>query len=101
MKLQQVITLIAAAEFAAGRHVDLDGVAVVDDFAVGFLPVECDRRNFGFDCAGDVERRLLRAGRAGGIVGTERTPMVGAMLALIAPMPLLGEAAPRAPAGRG
>lgn len=97
MKLQQVIALIATTEFAAGRHVDLDRVAVVDDLALAFLPVKRNGRNLGLDCAGDVERRLLRADRAGGIVCTESTPVVGAVLAFIAPMRALrGEAGPRA-----
>jgi hypothetical protein len=90
MHLQQFIGGVAELQRAALGEVELNRVAVVDDGVGGLAPGQFQRRQLRFDGGADIDRRLLRADRAGLVGGVEVAPTGRARRALITPMSAFG-----------
>ena len=86
MELHKLIRLAAGRERGAARHVDLDGVAIVDDVGDVGLVARCEVRQFGADRLDDVERRLARSGSADRKLLGDLAPLVRTVRTLVAPM---------------
>ena len=66
VELQQLMRHAVDADFAARRHIDLDGVAIVDHFQWAFLVVGGHHGARFYKGATDVQRRLRFALDTGG-----------------------------------
>ena len=87
MELQQIKALFANGQGAAGLHIHLDGVAVVQHFQRAFLVIH-GQGVFGFfKRTNDVQRRLFFAFAANREVVT---PVLRSFVAFIAPMHIMG-----------
>jgi hypothetical protein len=86
MELQQFVALVAHAQRAAGRQIDLHGVAVVDQGGLGAGVVKIERRQILLDGLADVDRALALALRTGLEGRVHLGPMGRAMVGVIAPM---------------
>ena len=86
MELDESVLLAADGDAVAGIEIDLDRVAVVDDFQGRGLVIELDRGEIGFFGAFDIDGRLALAVFAKLPGGIEIAPVIGAVGAGIAPV---------------
>ena len=86
MKLDERQRDAVDGDAAAGRVLDLDGMAVVEDFQRRELVIEMDGSEIGRLRVHDIERRLMLAGFAAGEIGREIAPMVGAVGSGVGPV---------------
>ena len=90
MELKQPIIGIAVPQDARLSHIELNGMAVIDDRVGALVPYDAQGRQLGADEVSDVERRLLQPGGAGAVGGVEIAPVGGTASAFIAPMGIGG-----------
>src|SRR5262249_30327266 len=86
MELHQPVSGVAVFQHAAVPAIQLDGVAGVDDGVGALVPYDLERVELRADRIADVDRRLLRADRAGTIRGIEVAPFGRAVCPFIAPV---------------
>ena len=83
VELQQVVAFLVDGQRAAGFHIHLYGVAVVEHLERAFLVVHAQHVLGFFKRADDVQRRLFFAGAADGEVVA---PVLRAVVAFITPV---------------
>ena len=86
MELHQFIAGAAIKNETARRIVNLDGVAVVADLERHIFIVKLDRLDFRDHRIADIDRRLPRAGLAGGKLGLHVAPAEGRVFTFVVPM---------------
>ena len=87
VELQQIVAVLVDVERAAGRHIDLNGVTVVEHFERAILVVHAEHVFGFFKRSDNVQWRLFFASATDGKVVA---PMFWAVVAFIAPMHLVG-----------
>src|SRR5215471_12872043 len=86
MELDELVLGSPHADRSAVGHVDLNGMAVVDDFGRARRIGEDDRLEICFLGSLDVDRRLLFAELAGRVLLIEVSPVRRSGLAAVSPM---------------
>ena len=90
MELYKIVNIAAGGERTAGRDIQLNRVPVIDDLAAPVSQESFNSGIFGLGGSDNIERRLLRPGRAGCIFLGQAAPVIRPRFALVAPMRSLG-----------
>src|SRR6266567_6480417 len=90
MHLQQLVGGVAEFQRASFGEIELDGMAIVDDGVGALAPRKLQRRQLRLDGGADIDRRLLRADRAGLAGSVKVAPLGWARCTLVTPMRTFG-----------
>src|SRR5262249_9282583 len=94
MELHQAVIGTAVSQYTGLAHVELDGMAVVDDGLRPLVPDEAQGSELRADHLTHIDRRLLEPHRAGAVGGAEVAPIGRTIASLVAPMDVRGARSP-------